>query len=161
MHQVVSERLEDVLRSFASNPQFASLSPQIRMHLDGCEPCRNEVQVMAEMNLLFANLRAPEEIVAPASFAVKVLDSVGTRGAASIWTFLFEPLFARRVAFASLVFLALLGGVLMSGDENEYQHFEPSVESIIAEQNEVIPDIDHDRDVILVNLAHYNQDDWQ
>ena len=131
MHTVVMESLEEYLSG--------TLKPvarrDIEAHLASCDACRQEVAGMQEISVLFREI-APDESVAPApGFYNRVMQQVGGRKAAPAFASLFslDLAFGRRLAFASLLGLAVLGGYLVSR-ESEIPGG-PSPELVMAQQD--------------------------
>jgi anti-sigma factor RsiW len=153
MHPDIVENLEEFITG--------GLPPAARRafeaHLESCPECREEVRGMQEISALFSVLRPEEAIEPPPGFAARVMDRLVMEPAPSFWSiFSLDPGFGRRVAFASLLTLAVLGSYLVSL-ETEYRPAHPSPEAIMA--------IEHfapapgapmsDRDRMLVTLTSY------
>ena len=120
-----------------------------KAHLETCQACRREVDGMMQMSSLFESLRSSEEPAVPAGFYARVTARVSTQAQApTFWSlFSLDAAFGRRVAFASLLTLAVLGGVLVSRETN----FAPgplNPASVMAEDGT-------SRDTMLVTLAAY------
>jgi hypothetical protein len=102
-----------------------------------------------------------EETDPAAGFYARVMDRVETQARPSAWSLFGESLFAKRLAYASAMFLVLLGTVLVSSIDSEEPLAVAAPERIFA--GEVDPEPvtmenpqrDRDRDVVLVNLATY------
>jgi hypothetical protein len=144
MHQVIVDGLEDYL---SGNP-----NRDFRSHLTACEECRLEVLQYEAVSSLFVPLR-PDEAIEPApGFANRVITRLVDQQQPSFWSmFSFEPALARRVAFASLLLLAVLGSFLIS-QESSYQMTAP--EHLITQAaDEDGPSAS--RDHMLVTLTSY------
>ena len=143
MHQVILDRLEEYLSGAPGPREFTA-------HLESCEECRGEVRQMQELSSAFVTLRAPEQIGPPLGFYARLstrLEGQKQRSFGSM--FWLDPAFGRRVAFASLVTLALLGSYLVSS-EGEYSSGPSSPEVIMAQQAPVA-----NPDMLLATLASY------
>jgi anti-sigma factor RsiW len=153
MHAVVMESLEEYLTG--------SLEPatrrDIEVHLNTCGMCREEMQSMQEMSQLFGSLRQEEtESWAPApGFYSKVMEQVSQRKSAPAFANLFslDLAFGRRLVFASLLTLAVLGGYLVT-HESDYPGG-PSPEAILAQQNAPAFQTAPAEDNMLVTLTAY------
>ena len=144
MHQVIVDRLEDYLAEASDIPR------EFTAHLESCEECRGEVRQMQELSSAFVALRAPEQIGPPLGFYARLstrLEGQKQRSFGSM--FWLDPAFGRRVAFASLLTLALLGSYLVSR-EGEYSSGPSSPEVIMAQQAPVA-----NPDMLLATLASY------
>ncbi len=109
---------------------------------------------MREISALFTSLQ-PAEVVEPSpGFTARVMQQVGERPAPSVWSlFSLDFAFGRRVVFASLLTLAVLGSYLVTR-ETEYASGPPSPEAVMA-QDQSAPNPGPDRDHMLVTLASY------
>jgi anti-sigma factor RsiW len=133
MHAVMLENLEDYLAGTLEPAQFR----EVEAHLGACGICREELRGMQELESMFGVLR-PEQTetweFAP-SFTAKVMQRVARREPvpASASFFALNLAFGRRLVFASLMAVALLGGYLVT---HEVQYpVGPSPEAILAQQN--------------------------
>src|SRR6185295_18963542 len=115
MHQVIVDRLEDYLAGTSNIPR------EFTAHLEACAECRTEVSEMQEIGAAFEALRSPAAEFTPApDFYARLNTFIEDREARSLWRlFSWEPVFGRRVAFASLMALFVLGSFLVSR-ETEY-----------------------------------------
>src|SRR2546423_798125 len=152
MHNIVQKGLEDYLGGRAPR--------DFQAHLDRCSECAEEVVAMRELSGMFSVLRpqedAPQEV--PPAFYVQVAQRIeSSRPKPIFWNvFSQEPSFLRRVAFASLMLLAILGSYLASR-ESVYSKVR-SPEVLMAEHDTSGPhDGGADRGPMLVTLAAYRQ----
>jgi predicted anti-sigma-YlaC factor YlaD len=133
MHAVMMESVEEYL---AGTLEPVDLR-EIEAHLSSCPMCREEIHSMRDVSLLFGSLRHEETEawdIAPGFFA-KVVEQVSQRRRSPAFANLFalDLAFGRRLVFASLLTLAVLGGYLVS-HESHYP-VGPSPEAILAQQN--------------------------
>jgi len=151
MHAVTLESLEEYL---AGTLEPAELR-EIEAHLSSCAACREEVQGMRQVSSLFGTLRPESEpwAVGPA-FALKVMQQVERRPAPVFAGFfaLSAP-FGRRLALASLLMLAVLGGYLVSHETGTPAG--PSPEAILAQQNAPAFESARAEDNMLATLTAY------
>ena len=153
MHAVVMESLEEYLTGALA----PAAQREIGAHLSTCEMCREEIRSMQDLSLCFASLRS-EEVVDPSpGFYAQVMDQVGRRQAAPSFASFFALDFGlgRRLAFASLLTLALLGSYLVSR-ETAYPNG-PSPEAVMAQQESPAFDSAPAQDNMLVSLTAYEQ----
>jgi anti-sigma factor RsiW len=151
MHAAVLDRLEQYL-SGTLNPADIR---EFEAHLNTCEVCRGEVHSMREVSECFTSLR-PEQTLHPSpGFYAGILKQVGCQTARPTFTSLFSWQFAfgRRVAFASLAMLAILGSYLWMR-ESAFQPA-PTPEAVIAQQESPAFDSGHAQDNMLVTLTAY------
>jgi len=155
MHQVIVDGLEQFLAGADPNDPAQR---DFDKHLERCEACRLEVREFRELSSLFVSLRAAEEIQPAPGFYGRLSRQIDNRAPASFWRlFSLDPAFGRRVAFASLMFLAVLGSYLVSQD-SDVAYAPPNPETVMAiEQNS--PAVDSapasDREMMLVTLTSY------
>jgi anti-sigma factor RsiW len=155
MHEPVIGRLEEYL---SGGGPFAD----VEEHLKNCANCRREVEAMQMHSALFRSLRSPQEIDPAAGFYARVMNRVETQARPSAWSLFGESLFAKRLAYASAMFLVVLGSVLVTSTEPEEPLAIAAPERILAGESHPVPvtmeNPQQDRDVVLVNLATYQQD---
>jgi anti-sigma factor RsiW len=143
MHQVILDRLEEHLSGAPSTREFTA-------HLESCVECRAEVREMQELSSAMVALRAPEDLAQPPGFYARVAQRVDRERPRSLWSLcLLDPGFGKRVAFASLMTLAILGSYLITR-ETDYAAGPPSAEAIMAQRGPA-----ENPDVMLATLASY------
>jgi hypothetical protein len=150
MHDVVVKELEEYLAGNAS--------PAFHGHLASCQECRAEVESIASVSALFAELRAePEAVTEPSPFFyTRVASSIIEHQNTDHWGLLAPgAAFFRRVAFAALLVLASLGSYLVM-HENDIAGTDAAT---IMAQHDVTADhpASSDRDLMLVTLSSYGQ----
>lgn len=152
MHAVVMQNLEEFL-SGTLNP---AAHREIQDHLDGCEACRSEVRSMQEVSQCFASLRTDEPVTPPVGFYARILQQLDQQKAAPALANLFglDLAFGRRLVFACLLMLAVLGSYLVS-HETGYPAG-PSPEAIMAQQESPAFDSAPAPDNMLVTLTAYD-----
>jgi hypothetical protein len=111
---------------------------------------------------LFRSLRAPDDEPA-GGFYTRVMNRIETQQRPSVWSLFGESVFAKRLVFASGTFLVLLASVLATSTEPQEPLAMATPEYIFAGQAVPTPvsmeDPQRDRDVVLVNLATYQESD--
>src|SRR5262245_33684364 len=107
MHAVVMDSLEEYL-SGAIEP---AAQRAVEAHLAGCAACREDVRTVQEVSSLFGSMRSGEVFEPSPSFAASVMQNVSSLKPEPTFASLFavDLAFGRRLAFASLVLLAVLG----------------------------------------------------
>lgn len=152
MHAVVMQSLEEFL-SGTLNP---AAQREVEAHLKSCEPCRNEVRSMQEVSEWFGSLRSEEPVVPAPGFYARVARQIEQQRAVPTLASLFglDLAFGRRLVFASLLMLAVLGSYLVSR-ETAYPSG-PSPEAIMAQQESPAFDSAPAPDNMLVTLTAYD-----
>ena len=163
MHRFIEDGLEDYLAG--------RVRRDFETHLSECEPCREEVREISSLASVLheafesSHLVAQKEEVAPfPGFYARLSANLEERKAASPWNiFRIDAIFGKRIAFASLLTLALVGGFLVSHEsDSSLDLTEP--EAIIAQhdaQSDQQPDAavtdTAARDRMMVTLASYER----
>jgi anti-sigma factor RsiW len=153
MHQPVTGHLEEYLHG-------GGPFPDVEDHLKKCVECREEVEAMrAQSAMIRRVLRADAE--PRAGFYAKVMNRIESQARPSVWSLFGESMFAKRLAYASATFLVLVGVVFMSSNQPAQPLASSDPEMILAGEERYTPvtmdDGPRDREVVLVNLATYQQ----
>jgi hypothetical protein len=151
MHDVIENGLEEYLGG--------QVRRDFQAHLAECEECRVEVRQFEELSGMFHALRESEPIQSDPGFYFRVTQAIESQQQPTFWSiFSLDAVFGRRVAFASLMTLAIVGSFLVSS-ESGFEN--PSVngpEDAMASHDVSIPhESSVDRDRMLVTLASYRQ----
>jgi hypothetical protein len=154
MHDEILNELEQYLSGEPVSRSFTQ-------HLKVCPPCARETNEMEQVSesLHSFRLEETEAIQAPLGFYAKVARTIETEQKSPLWG-LFAPdlQFFRKVAFASLMLLAVLGSYLVSR-ESDYASSAALEQATLTEHNVSAGSGPHDspadRDHILVTLAAY------
>jgi len=154
MHAVVMSGLEEYL----SGVLEPAGEREIEAHLNTCPMCREEIRSIQDISQLFVSLRSEEVSEPSPRFFAGVMRELGERRAAApsfAGFFGLDLAFARRVAFASLLTLAVLGGYLVSRETGIPGG--PSPEAVMAQQDSPSFDSAPARDNMLVTLTAYER----
>jgi len=153
MHAVVMDSLEGYL----SGTLEPAAEKAIEAHLSTCNACREEVRSMQDVSQLFVSFRSDEALPASPGFFAGVLQRVEAVGPAPSFAGLFalDFVFGRRLVFASLMMLAVMGSYLISR-EAQYPTG-PSPEAVMAQQDSPAFDSAPGQDNTLVTLTAYEQ----
>lgn len=152
MHDVIQNGLEDYLSG--------EVRRDFQAHLDQCDGCRREVMEFIEISGAFAAFKEEADIapVPEPGFYFRLSQNLELRKAASPWNlFSVNAAFGRRVVFASLMTLALLGGLLVS-HESDYGSQQPGPDAIMAAHDATAShEPGSDRDRMMLTLATYQR----
>jgi anti-sigma factor RsiW len=153
MHAVIIESLEEYLAGALG----AQAQRTVESHLTACHECREEVLAMQEVSHMFATLQSEEAPEPAPGFYARVMEEVDTRRVPSFASlFSLDFAFGRRVVFASLLTLAVLGTYLVSRESTYIVG--PTPEAIMAQDAGPAPsDGSAERGLMLVTLASYEQ----
>jgi anti-sigma factor RsiW len=152
MHGPILEGLEEFLSGSGESERMRAF----RGHLAECAECRQMVEELQTQAELIRSLRAPEAVELPPGFYARVMDRIEEQSRNSLWSIFMEPLFVKRLVFASLALFVLMASAVWTSD--------PAVP--LDESNPVglmaveMPHADgmdpqRDRDVVFVHLATY------
>lgn len=145
MHQPIIDGLEAYL---AGEP-----GPEFVEHLASCPQCRETAELIAGQTSLVRSLRASAEIEPSPGFYSRVMDRIEGQRPSTIWSAFLEPLFAKRLVYASLALFVILSGIFLSTDVPMDQ---------VASIDEVAPVAAQassgqtDRDTVLVQLSTWH-----
>ena len=154
MHILFRENLEGYLAGNLGGAERKRLDA----HLAECAECRAQWDALHGSALALRSLRAPVDLeLDPApGFYARVMDRVEQERTVPFWTMLVEPAFGRRVVFACLMLLALLGGYVAVFEPANVQH---RPEAILAGDPAPLPaprlgpDLDSNRGEVLATLV--------
>ena len=151
MHAVVMDSLEDYLAG-ALNP---ATQREIEAHLSSCDTCREEIRSLQDVSQLFLSLRSDEAAVSAPGFYHRVVEQVNERKTVPSVGNVFGLGFAfgRRLIFASLLTLAVLGSYLALRESGYTAG--PTAEAVMAQQEEPAFDSAPAQDNMLVTLTAY------
>src|SRR4051812_16765919 len=130
MHAVVMDSLEEYL----SGTLTPAAQRSIEAHLSTCESCLEQVHSMQDVSQLFGSLRTEEVFDPHPGFYAGVMQQIGVRSATPSFASLFalDFAFGRRLVFASLMMMAVLGGYLVSHESGPSGG--PSPDAVMAQQ---------------------------
>ena len=151
MHAVMLESLEEYL---AGTLEPAVLK-EAEAHLSACRACREEVRGMREVTQWLQPLRptSSEPLGIPSGFYTRVMARVSRPAPSFASLFALDLAFGRRLVFASLLTLAVLGGYLVVHETGN--PVGPSPEAILAQQNSNGFETAAAENNMLVTLAAY------
>lgn len=156
MHKPIKERLEEYLRGAGEQGHLV----EFRAHLGGCENCREEVRAMQAQARLLRVLGAAEEVEPAAGFYARVMEIIEARRVASPGNLFLEPAFGRRLIFASLAAVIVLGSYLFYTEQGPAFETSSPVTIMAAEpfdQGRFGTDPQSDREAVLLSLASYTE----
>jgi anti-sigma factor RsiW len=157
MHAVVMDSLEEYL----SGTLEPAVERSIEAHLSTCQTCREEVRSMQDVSQLFVSLRPVEEVAPSAGFFAGVMQRVEAQRPAPSFAGLFalDFVFGRRLVFASLMMLAVLGTYLVTREVEFPAGPAPEAIMAVQQQQQELPSFVSapPEDNMLVTLTAYEQ----
>lgn len=162
MHQPIQDSLEDYLSGKVNSDRLKGF----HTHLAECEECRNLVEAFQMHSRMIQVLRPPaqmaEGLLEPSpGFYARVMGRIESQDGNSIWSLFLEPVFGKRLAFASMALFVLLASVAYTTtDASPVRAGMTTPEGILAVHDMEYPpapgvDIQRDRDIVLTHLASY------
>lgn len=157
MHSPLREHLEGYLDGVLLPRE----QRELETHLAGCSGCRSELAGLQGSARDLRLLRPPEDLYGPApGFFLQILQHVEEQRQVPLWALLLDPGFGRRLVFACLMLLALLGGYVVTVDPVESQHFpeailagRPAAGHPLRPTAGLGPNLNHNRTAMLATLA--------
>lgn len=159
MHILLRENLEGYL----SGKLGPAVRQELETHLAACPGCREEWEILRSSAEDVRALRPPEGMdLDPApGFYARVMERIDAEREVPFWAMLLDPAFGRRVAFACLMMLALLGAYVAAFDQTDYS-YQHMPEAILAGRAPGGPlsraphfnsDLAHNRGAVLASLV--------
>jgi anti-sigma factor RsiW len=132
MESFLRDILEDYLSGNLSRARKAQLESFLARHPEATE----ELEEFRRTSLLLAELRAPEgEMEGPeAGFYARVMQAIDQQRQEPFWMFFLQPVFVRRLAFGSLMWLALVGGYVASFGSPSAEISRRLAEAVLTDQ---------------------------
>lgn len=145
MHAVIINDLEEYL----SGSLPPSALDRFQAHLASCGACRRQVEDFRHTTGLLDVLKPAGALEPSPGFVAQVMQKAAEQPAGSFWSPFGDFAFGRRVVFASLLTMAVLGTVLVSREESYAP--EPSTPEAVMASDSSSPDAGQ----MLVALASY------
>lgn len=163
MHQPIKDNLEEYLRGVGG--AFGKrVPPEMKAHLASCGECAEKLSQLEGQAVALRSLRAPADLEPRAGFYSRVMQRIEeARATNSVWSAFLEPVFAKRLIFASAALVLLFGTYLISTEPGDMAAgYQPT--TVVAPTHQVAsatddPDVTspQERDAVLVNLAAYQE----
>ena len=160
MHEPVRSQLEDILQGRLKPGVKAVVSA----HLKECARCTAELGQMGLHADLLRTLKAPEVPDLSAGFYARVLQRVEAQGRPSFWTLFVDPVFGRRLVYATGSMFLLMASFLLATSGNDSELAQTPVEMMARPA--VVPaavrtsfgeDVQRDRDHFLATMASFSE----
>ena len=162
MDRHIKENLEEYMRGSMEPAKLAEFDKRLGA---SDEETKREVRLFQQQGEMIRSAFQVAADVGPSSgFYARVMDRIQTQRSRSMWFAFLDPQFSRRLAFASLALLVLLGLTMFSAPDNEEAMLaEAPAYYAVDEMAEQAPtpvlgeNQQEDRDTVLVNLATYQE----
>lgn len=150
--------LRDNIESYLSGTLTRGEQEAVEAHLAACPECRRDSEIMRDGALALRSLRPPRDLeLEPApGFYARVIDGIDHEREVPFWAMLLDPGFGRRVVFACLMLLAMLGAYVASADQTDFS-LKHRPEAMIAGRPSPLPhygsNLDRNRGAVLASLV--------
>jgi anti-sigma factor RsiW len=132
MDAFLRDILEDYLSGNLSRTRKADLEAHLARHPEAAE----QLELFRRTSSWLVELRAPEgEPQSPEpGFYARVLQRIDREQVEPFWAFFLQPMFVRRLAFGSLVWLALVGSYVVSFSNPSEELGRRLAEAVLTDQ---------------------------
>ncbi len=144
MHAPIEDGLEGYL---AGKPDSEFVK-----HLGECAECRQTVALFEDQANMIRAIRVDEQMEPGPGFYARVMGRIEQEKSASIWSVFLEPLFARRLMYATATLTLLLGIFLFTSPKDDVA--EQMLSHDLPPSTELV-DADQDRNTVFVQFATY------
>jgi anti-sigma factor RsiW len=157
MHQPIRKNLEEYLKGSVSG-----IPAEFHQHLGECEGCASELRRLQAQSQLLRSLESTKEAGPRAGFYARVMERIESQQRFSIWSVFLDRKFGLRLAVASGVLAALLGGYLVTSEPSGPENGVAATAATVGATASLSSDAGFDqdgaqRDAVLVDLASYHQ----
>src|ERR1700685_4664342 len=111
MHQPIRKCLEEYLKGSVSE-----IPVEFHRHLGECQECASELQRLEAQSQLLRTLHSAGDAAPRAGFYARVMERIEAPRPVSIWSVFLDRKFGFRLAVASGMLAALLGGYLVTSE---------------------------------------------
>jgi len=126
--------LRDILEDYLSGNLSRARKAQLEAHLARHSEAAERLEEFRRTSLLLAELRAPKDAEPEAGFYARVLQCIEQQRDEPFWMFFLQPVFVRRLAFGSLMWLALVGSYVVSFSNPSEEIGRRLAEAVLTEQ---------------------------
>ncbi|MGA2213518.1 MAG: hypothetical protein ABSH31_09605, partial [Bryobacteraceae bacterium] len=114
MHQPIRKNLEEYLKGSVSG-----IPAEFHRHLGECADCTSELRRLAAQSQLLRSLHSAGGVAPRPGFDARVMERIEAQRPISIWSAFLDRKFGFRLAVASGMLAALLGGYLVTSEPAE------------------------------------------
>src|SRR5580658_6744648 len=111
MHQLIRKNLEEYLKHSVSE-----IPAEFHRHLGECRECASELRGLEAQSQLLRSLGDAKDAEPRAGFYARVMERIEAQQPFSIWSVFLDRKFGFRLAVASGMLAALLGGYLLTSE---------------------------------------------
>ena len=155
MHDPVINNLEAYLEGCHA--------PELESHIRTCADCQTELAMFSSHSSMLHTLRAEEQMSPAPGFYARVSARIESQTRPSFWDLLLDPIFGRRLVYATCALVMLMSGFLLLSPAEPPQLASAPERLLVSPSpsaaKQVGQDTDHDRDVVLVDMVSFSQAD--
>jgi anti-sigma factor RsiW len=128
--------LRDILEDYLSGNLSRTRKADLEAHLARRPEAAEQLELFRRTSSWLVELRAPEgEPQSPEpGFYARVLQLIDREQVEPFWAFFLQPMFVRRLAFGSLVWLALVGSYVVSFSNPSEELGRRLAEAVLTDQ---------------------------
>ena len=159
MHEPVRSQLEDILQGRLS----AGQKENVDAHLAGCANCMAELTAIRLHSGAIRALRTTHAPEPAAGFYARVMHRVEEQGLPSFWNLLLDPVFGRRLVYATGALFLLMASFLLATTGGQPELARTPVEMMAqprvtpaAAQTGFGEDVRQDREYFLATMASFS-----
>lgn len=160
MHEPVRSQLEEILQGRMA----PGVREAVRAHLAACAECAAEVRELQMFSGIVRSLRVADPPELSAGFYARVMQRVEAQGRPSFWSLLLDPVFGRRLVYATGAMFLLMASFLLAttGETPELAQTPVQMMAEPAAVPVALPaafgeDIQRDREHFLATMASYSE----
>lgn len=160
MHEPVRTHLEEILQGRLKAAHKAA----VESHLDECPPCVEELREMRLYSGVMRTLRVADVPEPSAGFYARVMQRVEAQGRPSFWTLLLDPVFGRRLVYATGAMFLLMASFLLATTGQQPELARTPVQMMAqppvmpaSMQSEFGNDVQQEREYFLTTMASFSE----
>jgi anti-sigma factor RsiW len=150
MHQPIRKNLEEYLKG-----SLSEIPVEFHRHLGECKECASELRRLEAQSQLLRSLHSAGDVAPRPGFYARVMERIEAQRPVSIWSVFLERKFGLRLAVASGMLAALLGGYLVSSEPAGPEAGAAATFATAPASSDLGDQ--QQRDAVLVDLASYHQ----
>jgi anti-sigma factor RsiW len=150
MHQPIRKNLEEYLKG-----SLLEIPVEFHRHLGECQDCARELRRLEAQSQLLRSLQSAKDAAPRPGFYARVMERIEAQQPFSIWAVFLDRKFGFRLAVASGMLAALLGGYLVTSEPGGPEAGLGTTVAVSGAPSDAGEQ--QQRDAVLVDLASYHQ----
>jgi hypothetical protein len=159
MHRSVEDHIEEFLEGRLAGPEREAFEAHVAI----CRQCYDLATQMSAHASLLQSLRSDEEVEPSVGFYGRVMRRIEAEGRPSFWNLLLDPIFGRRLVYASASLVILMGVFLLATEPVTHNLASTPVQALAQPDpsQPALPaedaNLQQGRDSLLVTLATFGE----